>query len=234
MPLFAGFFSKDEILAAAWLNGSVELFWLAVAAALLTSFYMFRLFFLVFTGEARHDGDAHEAPMSMVGPMVVLGVLSVASGYIQTPWFGSFLGEWLTDGAYHHEAAPGWIAVVATIVSLAGILLAWLMYGKRTVPRDWLSARAPHGYELLRRHYYVDDFYRWTVVALVSFISRLLAYVDRYLVEGIVRLVTGTVSAAASAGSRGQNGQAQTYGAVTVAGLAILVVIFALTGGYWL
>ncbi|KJE28149.1 proton-translocating NADH-quinone oxidoreductase, chain L family protein [Geobacillus kaustophilus] len=234
VPLFAGFFSKDEILAAAWTNGPRLLFWLAAAAALLTSFYIFRLFFLVFAGKARHHEDAHEAPASMVAPMLVLGVLSVASGYIQTPWFGSFLGEWLTDGAHHHEAAPGWIAVMATALSLAGILLAWLMYGKRTVPRDWLSARVPYIDELLRRHYYIDDIYRLTVVALVSFISRLLAYVDRFLVEGLARLAAGIVGAAASAGSRGQNGQVQTYGAVTVAGLAILVVIFALTGGYWL
>ncbi|MCK7607649.1 NADH-quinone oxidoreductase subunit L [Geobacillus stearothermophilus] len=234
VPLFAGFFSKDEILAAAWTNGPRLLFWLAVAAALLTSFYMFRLFFLVFAGKARHHEDAHEAPASMVAPMLVLGVLSIASGYMQTPWFGSFLGEWLTDGSYHHEAAPGWIAVLATIVSFAGIFLAWLMYGAQKMPRDWLSARVPYVDELLRRHYYIDDIYRLTVVSLVSWISRLLAYVDRFLVEGLARLAAGIVGAAASAGSRGQNGQAQTYGAVTVAGLAILVVIFALTGGYWL
>ncbi len=234
VPLFAGFFSKDEILTAAWTNGPRLLFWLAVAAALLTSFYMFRLFFLVFAGKARHHEDAHDAPASMVAPMLVLGVLSIASGYMQTPWFGSFLGEWLTDGAYRHEAAPGWIAVLATIVSFAGIFLAWLMYGAQKMPRDWLSARVPYVDELLRRHYYIDDIYRLTVVSLVSWISRLLTYVDRFLVEGLARLAAGIVGAAASAGSRGQNGQAQTYGAVTVAGLAILVVIFALTGGYWL
>ncbi|MGG3095435.1 proton-conducting transporter membrane subunit, partial [Geobacillus stearothermophilus] len=234
VPLFAGFFSKDEILAAAWTNGPRLLFWLAVAAALLTSFYMLRLFFLVFAGKARHHEDAHEAPASMVAPMLVFGVLAIASGYMQTPWFGSFLGEWLTDGSYHHEAAPGWIAVLATIVSFAGIFLAWLMYGAQKMPRDWLSARVPYVDELLRRHYYIDDIYRLTVVSLVSWISRLLAYVDRFLVEGLARLAAGIVGAAASAGSRGQNGQAQTYGAVTVAGLAILVVIFALTGGYWL
>ncbi|MED4997782.1 NADH-quinone oxidoreductase subunit L, partial [Geobacillus stearothermophilus] len=74
-------------LAAAWTNGPRLLFWLAVAAALLTSFYMFRLFFLVFAGKARHHEDAHEAPASMVAPMLVLGVLSIASGYMQTPWF---------------------------------------------------------------------------------------------------------------------------------------------------
>lgn len=123
---------------------------------------------------------------------------------------------------------------MATIVSFAGIFLAWLMYGAQKMPRDWLSARVPYVDELLRRHYYIDDIYRLTVVSLVSWISRLLAYVDRFLVEGLARLAAGIVGAAASAGSRGQNGQAQTYGAVTVAGLAILVVIFALTGGYWL
>ncbi|MED5011985.1 NADH-quinone oxidoreductase subunit L, partial [Geobacillus stearothermophilus] len=109
-----------------------------------------------------------------------------------------------------------------------------LLEGAQTVPRGWLSARVPYVDELLRRLYYLDDSYRLTVVSLVSWISRLWAYVDRVHVEGLARLAAGIVGAAASAGSRGQNGQAQTYGAVTVAGLAILVVIFALTGGYWL
>ncbi|MED4997783.1 NADH-quinone oxidoreductase subunit L, partial [Geobacillus stearothermophilus] len=95
------------------------------------------------------------------------------------------------------------------------------------------SARVPYVDELLRRHYYIDDIYRLTVVSLVSWISRLLAYVDRFLVEGLARLAAGIVGAAASAGSRGQNGQALTDGAVTVGGLAMLVVIFAFTGGSW-
>ena len=92
VPLLSGFFSKDEILAAAWMNGNYVLFVLAIIAAFLTAFYMFRLYFLVFTGEAKTKEDVHESPHIMTYPMIVLGVLAVVAGYINTPWFGTFLG----------------------------------------------------------------------------------------------------------------------------------------------
>jgi NADH-quinone oxidoreductase subunit L len=233
VPLFSGFFSKDEILVAAWTHGHTVLFWIAVATAFFTAFYMFRLFFLVFGGEKRHDAkDVHEAPAVMTLPMIVLAVLAVAAGYVHTPWFGTFLGDWLTDGAYAHETAPGWIMVVATAVSLLGIFLAWLMYGKRSLARDWLSSRVPHTYSLLWNKYYIDELYMHTVGYAATAISLLLSYIDRFLVEGVARLITATVHTVASLGARMQNGQVQTYGAVTFVGLALLVVILVFTGGY--
>lgn len=94
VPLLSGFFSKDEILAAAWVHGHVVLFWIAVVAAFFTAFYMFRLFFLVFSGDGRSEaGDVHESPATMTWPMIVLGILSIAAGYVNTPWFGPFLGD---------------------------------------------------------------------------------------------------------------------------------------------
>ncbi|MRB24779.1 NADH-quinone oxidoreductase subunit L, partial [Bacillus thuringiensis] len=85
VPLLSGFFSKDEILAAAWMNGNYVLFVLAILAAFLTAFYMLRLYFLVFTGEAKTKEDVHESPRIMTYPMIVLGVLAVVAGYINTP-----------------------------------------------------------------------------------------------------------------------------------------------------
>ncbi|SFA48927.1 NADH dehydrogenase subunit L [Parageobacillus thermantarcticus] len=233
VPLLSGFFSKDEIFAAAWMHGHGVLFWIAVVASFFTAFYMFRLFFLVFGGEERHGAkDVHESPAVMTLPMLVLAVLSVAAGYIHTPWFGTFLGDWLTDGGYAHEKTPSWMMIVAAIVSLLGIFLAWLMYGKRSLARDWLSSRAPLTYNVLLNKYYIDEFYAWTVGYVANAISRLFYYVDRFVIEGIASLITATVNAAASLGSRMQNGQVQTYGAVTFIGLALLVAILAFTGGY--
>src|SRR4051794_14630180 len=98
VPLFSGFFSKDEILIAAWEGGHPVLFLLALAAAFMTAFYMFRLFFMVFTGEARSPlKNVQESPSTMTYPMVLLGVLAIVAGYVQTP-FNHNLGAWLVDG----------------------------------------------------------------------------------------------------------------------------------------
>ncbi|MCL9970594.1 NADH-quinone oxidoreductase subunit L [Anoxybacillus kestanbolensis] len=233
-PFFSGFFSKDEILIATWTHGHVGLFVVAVIAAFFTAFYMFRLFFLVFVGEARtNNHDVHESPTVMVLPMIVLGVLAVVSGYVQTPW-GAFLGEWLTEGTnwHAHTEGPSWIMIVATVVSLCGMALAWLIYGKRAIARDWLSSRFPMTYNVLMNKYYIDEFYGLTVIRAASFVSLLFEYIDRFLVEGVAQLFAATARGIGRIGSRLQNGQVQMYGTVTIVALAILVVIFAVTGGY--
>lgn len=232
-PLLSGFFSKDEILVAAWTHGHIVLFWLAVIAAFFTAFYMFRLFFLVFGGEMRSEVNVHESPAVMTFPMVVLGVLSIVAGYMNTPWFGTFLGDFLAgEGTHAHEEAPLWIMVVATAVSLAGICLAWLMYGKKSLARDWLSSRAPITYNMLLNKYYVDEFYTVTVGYGTKVLSVFLQYVDRFIVEGLAHLIAALTRAIGAIGAKLQNGQVQMYGAVTFIGLTILVVILAFTGGY--
>ncbi|SHP71660.1 NADH dehydrogenase I subunit L [Mycobacteroides abscessus subsp. abscessus] len=238
VPLFSGFFSKDEILISAWVHGNTALFWLAVIAAFFTAFYMFRLFFLVFTGEARKEiKQVHESPAVMTLPMVVLGVLAVVAGYVNTPWFGTFLGDWLVDGnealGHGHVEGPAWIMIVATLVSLAGIFLAYLMYGKKSLSRDWLSSRAPVTYSVLYNKYFIDEFYELTIVNITKFFSLFLKYIEVFIVEGIVNLVTQIVQTFGKTGSRVHNGQVQMYGTVAFVGLAVLFVIFAVTGGYF-
>ncbi|MDQ6595147.1 NADH-quinone oxidoreductase subunit L [Bacillus salipaludis] len=238
VPLLSGFFSKDEILASAWEGGHPILFVLALIAAFFTAFYMFRLFFMVFTGEARGDQKhVHESPSNMTIPMIILGVLAVIGGYVNTPWFGEFLGDWLVDGnetlaAHAHVEAPVWIMIAATVVSLLGIYLAWLIYGKRSVSRNWLSGTGDMLHTILLNKYYIDEFYQMTVVAVTTGISYFLKFIDTFIVEGIVKGVVGFVQGLGASGSKMQTGQVQTYGAVAFVGLAVLAVIFALTGGY--
>ncbi|RDU37511.1 NADH-quinone oxidoreductase subunit L [Neobacillus piezotolerans] len=237
VPLFSGFFSKDEILIAAWENGHPVLFLLALIAAFFTAFYMFRLFFMVFWGESRSNvTNVHESPGTMTLPMIVLGVLAVVAGYVNTPWFGTFLGDWLVDGnpalGHGHIEGPGWIMIAATVVSLAGIYLAWLMYGKRSLSRDWLSSAAPGVYNVLYNKYFIDELYGFSILNATKAISHLCRYIDVFLVEGIASAVAGTVRAFGKTGSKLQSGQVQTYVAFAFIGLAVLTVIFALTGGY--
>ncbi|KFN03302.1 NADH-quinone oxidoreductase subunit L [Bacillus clarus] len=236
VPLFSGFFSKDEILAAAWMHGNYILFVLAVIAAFLTAFYMFRLYFLVFTGEAKTEEDVHESPRIMTYPMIVLGVLAVVAGYINTPWFGTFLGDWLTkDVGFKTEAVHGpiWIMVVATIVSFGGILLAYLIYGKRSISRDWAGGEETTLHSLLKRKYYVDEIYNVTVLPLTKGIAHVLRLFEVYVVEGVAKLAASCVKGMSSIGSKFQNGNVQVYGTVTAVSLAALVVILLYTGGYW-
>jgi len=237
VPGLSGFFSKDEILIAAWEGGHPVLFLLALIAAFMTAFYMFRLFFMVFTGEARgNQKHVHESPNNMTYPMILLGILAVIAGYVNTPWFGSFLGDWLVDGnpalGNSHIEGPIWIMIAATVVSLAGIYLAYLMYYKRSIARNWLSGTGDTLHTILLNKYYVDEFYQMTVVAVIKAISYLLRFIDVFVVEGLVKGVVGIVQGLGKTGSKMQNGQVQTYGAVAFIGLALLAVIFALTGGY--
>ncbi|WP_017756586.1 NADH-quinone oxidoreductase subunit L [Calidifontibacillus oryziterrae] len=257
-PFLSGFFSKDEILIAAWADGRYGLFWLAVIAAFFTAFYMFRLFFLVFTGKPQgeqHDAqagahqkeqhgaaagaqhDVHESPGVMTFPMIVLGILAIVSGYVNTPWFGTFLGDWLVQGSetlgHGHIEGPSWIMFVATGVSLFGILLAWLIYGKKSLSRDWLSRPFPAGYKLLFNKYYIDEIYNSTVVMGTKAISYLLQFIDVCIVGGLVKGTAALTQGIGRAGSKLQDGQIQTAGTVAFFGLAVIVVIIALSGGYF-
>ncbi|WP_458411684.1 NADH-quinone oxidoreductase subunit L [Schinkia sp. CFF1] len=237
-PLLSGFFSKDEILVAAYADGRYGVFWLAVIAAFFTAFYMFRLFFMVFTGEARGDQKhVHESPGVMTFPMIVLGILAIVSGYLNTPWFGTFLGDWLTEGTelygHGHVEGPGWIMFVATGVSLAGILLAYLMYGAKVLSRDWLVKPFPVWYKLLFNKYYIDEIYHATAVMGTRAVGYILQGFDTYIVGGLVKGTVALAQGIGRAGSKLQDGQIQTYGTVAFFGLAVLVVIIALTGGYF-
>lgn len=234
VPLLSGFFSKDEILAATWMNGNYVLFTLAVIAAFLTAFYMFRLYFLVFTGETKTKEEVHESPRVMTYPMIVLGVLAVVAGYINTPWFGTFLGDWLTkDVGFKVEEAHGpvWIMIVATLVSFAGITLAYFIYGKKSISRNWAGGTETSLYNLLKEKYYVDELYNMTVIPITKGIAHVLRLFEVYVVEGIAVLIASIVKGTSNLGSKLQNGNVQVYGTVTAVSLAVLVIILLYTGG---
>jgi NADH-quinone oxidoreductase subunit L len=230
IPPFAGFFSKDEILATAYADGRTGVFLVGLLAALFTAFYVFRLFFQVFIGEYRGKGEISSVPGIMTLPMAVLAVLSVVSGFVNAP--SPMLAYWLAEGTGVHETAVGtplWISISATLVSLAGLGVAWMMYGRRAwSPAVW-RGRMPILYQLLYRKYYIDDIYRATFVDGLRNIGRLLRGFDRWIVEGLVGLAVGVTRLIAWVGSRLQNGQVQAYALISLIGLVLLLV--GLTAG---
>jgi len=230
IPPFAGFFSKDEILAAAYADGRTGVFLVGLLAALFTAFYVFRLFFLVFTGGYRGHAQVQPVPAVMILPMAVLALLSVIGGFANAP--EPLLGMWLTEGLGVHETVVGtplWISLSATLVSLAGLGVAWMMYGRRAwAPAAWRE-RMPILYQLLYRKYYIDEIYRVAFVAGLRNIGRLFRGFDRWIVEGLVGLAVGVTRMIAWVGSRLQNGQVQAYALISLIGLVLLLA--GLTAG---
>ncbi|MFC4077375.1 NADH-quinone oxidoreductase subunit L [Salinithrix halophila] len=231
VPPLAGFFSKDEMLTAAWLDGRPGVFTVGVIAAFFTAFYMFRLFFGVFTGEYRGETRAKSVPRVMVWPMVVLAVPAVTAGFAEIP--GHSFSQWLTEGAGIAAGPEGetplWLPVLAVLVSVAGIGLAWAMYKKQSLsPKSFVRA-APWLHTLLFRKVYIDEIYRGGLVRPYRVLGRVLVFIDRYLVGGLVRVVAGIFRNLGRFGSAAQNGQTQTYVLYSLIGLVLLFV--GLTAG---
>lgn len=237
-PLFSGFFSKEEILLTTFADGRYVLFGLAVVTALLTAFYMFRLFFLVFMGNERGEHrSVKESPPVMTFPMIVLAILAIFSGFVHTHWFGTFLGDWLADSRWFlgHVAVsdPGWIMPLALVVSLLGMFIAWLFYGKKIISQEELAQKTDGFYQLSYRKFYVDEIYDRSFVQGTFALSHLFRFVERYIVEVGVMAVVGMTKAMGSIGARLQNGQVQAYGTVAFLGLVIIMIILTMTGGYF-
>jgi NADH-quinone oxidoreductase subunit L len=173
----------------------------------------------------------------MTVPMIVLGVLAVVAGYLNTEWFGMFLSDYLAQGpvdlshAEHHGA--GWIPYLATVVALSGIGLAYLMYKKGTVSRDWLTRSLPSLSHIVYNKWFVDEGYNRTFVKGTTGLSKMGVLFDRYVVDGLVAGITAFVQGLSKIGSRLQNGQIQTYGTAAIFGLVLILLIVALTGGYF-
>jgi NADH-quinone oxidoreductase subunit L len=218
---FSGFWSKDAILSAVY-EEHRALFWIGWIAAFFTAFYMARLFFLVFAGEKRYDGEAHESPPVMTVPLVILAVLAVAAGFIYPPASGGF-AAWLT-GAELGGHANWTVMILSNLAGIAGLALGWLIYARGTIPRDLVSARAPGVVRMLAKKYYIDEFYEGVIVRGLRGLGCLLLAIDRYIVDGAVMLSAAIVRGVGNAGTRLQNGQLQTYGLITLLGFVIIFI----------
>jgi NADH-quinone oxidoreductase subunit L len=197
IPPFAGFWSKDEIMAHAFTHHQYILYGMAAIGAFLTSFYMFRLTYLTFYGKSRMDHHTeehiHESPLVMIGPLLVLGLLSLAGGFIGFPpdhgWLHQFLAPVAGAGA-EHEVSTGVVLslmMIATGIALFGWALAHYLYSMNTTAPDRWAAKAQGAYNTLLHKYYVDELYDLLFVEPSKHLGLLLDWFDRVVVDGIVR-----------------------------------------------
>jgi NADH-quinone oxidoreductase subunit L len=236
-PPFAGFFSKDAILFSAYNSepGGKALYFVGLLAAVLTSFYMFRLIFLTFFGPERYDAHkvhVHESPKSMTVPLIILAVLALVGGWLALPpfwggknYFADFLAPIFgadevlgTDAAAAHslELMLSGVAVVAAAI---GLLVAWKMYAKGA--KEGTSTGV---HKLLYNKYYVDEIYQAAIVGPLMWVSRNVLWkaVDVGVIDGTVNGIAHGAEAAGRTVRQAQSGNTRSYAVWIVIG-AILV-----------
>lgn len=219
VPPFAGFFSKDMILAAA-AEVSTPLYLLAAATAFMTAFYMARLLFVAFFGEVREDCPAHETNSYMKCPLVVLAVLSVLSG----AWghFAGF-GEWVYYGTAAEEHIDFMIAGSSVVLTFIAFALAYEIYVAKRFSSYLISQRFGILYKLSYNKYYVDEFYTIVRNTFVDKLGAALYWFDLHVIDGMVNGLAKGVGCLSCVFTVLQNGQAQRYAAVFYCGVIALV-----------
>ncbi|WP_421795184.1 NADH-quinone oxidoreductase subunit L [Haliscomenobacter sp.] len=241
IPPFAGFVSKDQILLAAY-EKSPLLFAAGVIASLLTVFYMFRMFFLVFFGQSRVEHDvlhhAHESPISMTAPLGILAVLSVIGGFLNWPALMGG-GDWLQhtlagvlgmkEGHEHHHAISAsteWMlmGIVVTLVVVV-IGFAYSIYvGKNTVP---VEDEAEQGLgRVLSHKYFVDELYHTLFVKPIQMLSEFFGrIVDPKIFDGIINGVGQSITGAGALLKYIQQGAVGLYLFVFALGIILLLAL---------
>ncbi|MDD5308968.1 MAG: NADH-quinone oxidoreductase subunit L [Deltaproteobacteria bacterium] len=218
----SGFFSKDEILAAALRGGHPVVFGLGLLVAALTAFYMFRIYIVVFLGRARHEHaeHAHEAPFVMWAPLALLALLSAVAGFVP---FGSFVGIGAEAG---HEGIDLAVAIPASTAGVLGIGLAFLLYSGDGA-RATAGANALGGaYRVVKRKFYVDELYLFVTHRIIfRHISRPIAWFDRHAVDGMVNLSGWTTRRTGSLLGALHGGRVQAYGVWLVGGTLFLLLV---------
>jgi NADH-quinone oxidoreductase subunit L len=228
IPPFAGFWSKDEILANAF--DTNKLLWLiGVVTALLTAYYMSRQVFMVFYGEERereHASEPHESPWTMTLPLVALAGLSAVGGLLNLPWKPfEFLRKWLEpvfgDRLHVLDVPTGtlWaLAIGSVVLCVVGIGIAGAVYLRHRVPEDRMEPL------VLRRAWYVDAAYAAAINGPGRLLSTWSAYVfDLKVVDGAVNGVGTLVRASGDRLRRVQTGYVRNYALGVVLG-AVLVL----------
>jgi NADH-quinone oxidoreductase subunit L len=242
LPPFSGFFSKDEILYQAFLSPTAGpiLWFVALVTVLLTAFYMFRLWYLTFFGESRgHDVHPHEGPWSMLVPLIILAVFSVADGWIGIPkaldggdQFARFLDPVFGAAAVNplvlaRADRERWFSLISALMALTGWFVADLFYRRKPGMADRLVARLSGLYGLLVNKYWIDQVYNAVIVAPLLFASRYLLWgaFDRGLVNGGGSMAAGSVRGLGALVQRVQSGNIRSYAGWLAFGAAALLLI---------
>lgn len=249
-PLFAGFWSKDEILASvlaashegrpnAWLY--MVLFISALVTAGLTAFYTFRAYIMTFWGEEKipHEAGhhAHESPLVMCVPLIILAIGAALVGFINaeplTHWLSHYLGH---VGSLAHtgevEVSKPLVMGSSILVALAGIGFAWFVYAKQPGLAGKLADRFQWLYQQSLNKFHFDELYSFFIVKPILLLATLSRLFDAHVVDRLVDLIGQLPRGAGILLRPIQNGLTQFYGLAMALGLAVLLVALAWRFGW--
>jgi NADH-quinone oxidoreductase subunit L len=220
---FAGFFSKEEILLAAYQHNPT-IYWIALITSGLTAFYMFRLYFNIFWGKEANVHGEHksEGGFAMMMPLVLLAIGAAIAGFIP---FGHYVSS---DGTKLETAFHLQFSIAPVVLSLAGIFIAMWMYKKENSKPEKFAASLRGLYKAAYHKFYIDEIYLFITQKIIfNLIGRPAAWFDKHVVDGLVN-ATGNGTKDISEIIKGfQSGKVQQYAIyflVSIIGLALLFI----------
>jgi NADH-quinone oxidoreductase subunit L len=243
IPLFSGFFSKDEILWKTFSQGNIFLWIIGVATAGMTAFYMFRLLFLTFFGKSRVEESVehqiHESPKVMTIPLMILAVLSVIGGYVGIPkslgggnGFEHFLSPVFGEKgemAIHSPLTEYLVMAVSVAVALLGIFFAYRFYIKTPELPKRLAERFSFLYKVVLNKYYIDELYFKVIVnPLLKFATFLWQFIDIKVIDGMANGLADIVNWFAGMVRKIQTGYVRNYALGMVLGALVILAYFIL------
>ncbi len=227
IPPFAGFFSKEEILQAAF-NSNKAIFGIAILTAAITAFYMFRLYFNIFWskdyhahGDSHHDAHHGEAPGTMLIPLLILGIMSVAAGFIP---FGKLV---TSDGKFLPTEFHPTFSIAPVLLATLGIIIAWSFYKTENSKPQKMANGLSGLYQGAYHKFYIDEIYFFiTKKVIFNLIGRPAAWIDRNIVDGFMNLLANITGKISFLIKGIQSGKLQNYAAYFFAGVIGFVLIF--------
>ncbi len=223
---FSGFFSKDEILLAAH-HHAPWMYWVGVATAAMTAFYVFRALFVTFFGSYRGDAHPHESPKSMTLPLVALALLSLGGGFLNVP---QFLQPMFPLGDHGHDVT---LVAIALGAGLLGILMAFVFYVAKPELPGQIAASAGGLHRLVFNKFYVDEIYDALFVKPLLQSSRAFFWpiMDTKLIDGAVNGVAAQARNVGRVLRSWQSGSIRTYASWVVVGSVVILLIVTMAGG---
>ena len=220
IPPLSGFFSKDEILVAAFEHNKL-IFGVQWLVAGLTAFYMFRLYFNIFWNSApQYHHTPHESPATMTIPLSILAFASIFSGFVP------FHDLVTSDGSALHTEFHWMIAVPSVLIALLGIGVATVLYYKKNSRPEAIANSTKIFYTMVYRKFYIDEVYLFITHRLIfRFVSRPVAWFDRHIVDGTMNQIGNTTVFFSNAIKTIQSGHLQLYIWFFTSGVLLLALL---------
>jgi NADH-quinone oxidoreductase subunit L len=224
IPPFSGFFSKDEIMVAAFEHNKI-IFGLLYLTAGLTAFYMFRLYYRIFWGESdkQYHHQPHEAPLNMTIPLIFLASLTCVSGFIPFSKLVSSNGE-------PFQTHIDWlVASLSVLVGVIGIVVATIMYRKANALPDKVAASVSGLYKASYHKFWFDEVWLFVTKKIIfERVSRPIAWFDRHIVDGFMNLLSTVTNGMSRSIKWIQSGELQDYVWAFYVGTMALVILIVL------